>query len=595
MNPEWLCYVNGQEYGPYTWPQLVQMAASGNIVPQSHVRRNFDSQWYLAEQVPGLFAPAAGPKQAPHPAAPARAVSASNTATKKVAKSGAHPAVSAAVVAPAAVAVAHPAPPAPQPIVQPAQPAVPKGRVVSPKPAAAAGDTVPQWIPVSPTAVAPASPSVGLKTQPDAGEVAAPVKKDNSKTMVLALGGAICAVAILGGAAVIWKMTRQPEEPKEVAAAPVVISTTESDPTTVADEANPAGETNPAGTAEATKPAIKPTTTPTKQETKKPGSAPAAASVTNAVVNSVATWKPIERFGTVGTKKGLTCTKLTAYLAADAAGRKVTVRAQEVAAKPAGEAAPDNGTAASVAPNPETNATETPPIIAPMPAAAPAGPTKFVSAEAAPFLFVELTIKNSDTKPLVYSGWNNAETAAVLVDGAGKTLELVAPNATPNVTRPIAKEIPPGGTMQDTLVFAIPAAGDLTFKLALPGKAFSSKVSATWGYDISGAALAAPAAGAQIGGDPANPQAAPLVPRSSTTIPIPGLQDPAPPQPAPAPIPEKPAPEKPADMPEPEKKPPSSGPIPIPGLTDAPADNKPAAPKRAEEVPNLGAPPAKKN
>ena len=58
MNPEWLCYVNGQEFGPYTWPQLVQMAASGNVVPQTYVRRNFDSQWYLAEQVPGLFAPA---------------------------------------------------------------------------------------------------------------------------------------------------------------------------------------------------------------------------------------------------------------------------------------------------------------------------------------------------------------------------------------------------------------------------------------------------------------------------------------------------------------------------------------------------------
>ena len=55
MNPEWLCYVNGQEYGPYTWPQLVQMAAAGNVLPSTHVRRNFDSQWYTAEQVPGLF------------------------------------------------------------------------------------------------------------------------------------------------------------------------------------------------------------------------------------------------------------------------------------------------------------------------------------------------------------------------------------------------------------------------------------------------------------------------------------------------------------------------------------------------------------
>jgi hypothetical protein len=582
MNPEWLCYVNGQEYGPYTWPQLVQMAASGNIVPQTYVRRNFDSQWYLAEQVPGLFAPAGAPtpKQAAHPPRPAAAKPAAK-------KSGSHPVVAAKPAAPVPVATPQPqpalAPPitpqgyvAPQagmhavhPVTQPVQPAVPKGRVVSSRgttPSPPQG-TTPNWIPTSPTAVSPAS-ATPLKSTTD-DEVVGPIKKDNSKTMVLALGGAICAVAILGGAAILWKMTRKPETPKEIAAT-VEISETENDPSIADEPENLAAETDPTASEEPKKPGAKAASEPpttTTSGTKQGPTAPAA----NAVLKIVKTWRPIERFGTVGTRGGLTCTKLTAYLAADAAGRKVTVLAQS---------SPAAGTAASVAPNTDGNATSPPGIVVP----ASDGSTRFVSAEAAPYLFVEMTIKNTDTKPLVYSGWNNSATAAVLVDAAGNTLELVASSATPNVARHISKEIPPGDTVQDTLVFAVPPATELGFKLVLPQPAFSAALKGAWGYEISGAALAA--AGSPVASNPANPQGTPLVPRSSVAVPIPGLHDEPAPQPAPPSVPEKSA-----EMTEPEKKSMPSERIPIPGLQDTP-EVKPAGPSKPEEVPNL-APPQK--
>src|SRR5688572_7671947 len=187
MNPEWLCYVNGQEYGPYTWPQLVQMAQSGNVVPQTHVRRNFDSQWYLAEQVPGLFSapavPAAqSPKKAAHPAMPPRAAATSGISKSSMSKSGVQPVAAAASVpqvhAPQVYAPAmEPVPQLPIPTPQPA--ALPKGRVVTaptaPVPVATT-ETKPQWIPVNPPATAPAAaaaqPSFAVAPQPS-GEAAA--------------------------------------------------------------------------------------------------------------------------------------------------------------------------------------------------------------------------------------------------------------------------------------------------------------------------------------------------------------------------------------------------------------------------------------
>jgi hypothetical protein len=552
MNPEWLCYVNGQEYGPYTWPQLVQMAATGNVVPSTHVRRNFDSQWYLAEQVPGLFAPAAAaplsaasPKQAVHPSSPAR--------TAVVAKAVAQPTY-------------------PQP-TQPQQPvAVPKGRVVAAAPTAITpvADTRPQPIAVNAAVKTYASPAAQDDDEPIPGR-----KKDSTKQMVLYLGGAIVGVALLGGAALIWKFTRPPEVPQEVAVAPVVLPADESDPNLISEEAN-AAEANPNDLPGNANPANK-TTTKATAKTVTPKQVEAATAVANPLIKSIAAWKPIEKFGSVGAKSGLTCTKLSAYLAADATGRKVAVRTTGTVVTPAAAEATDNAAAASITPA----AAETPPIAAPV--APPAGPVKYVSAEAAPFLFVEMTITNRDSKPLTYGGCNSGETTALLIDAAGKPFSLVPVSGTPNVVRqPAGKEVKPGEAIQDTLVFEVPPTADLLFRFVLPRVAFSPKLPpGGWGYEISGPALAA-AGNTQIAGGPAG-SAAPTGPIGRQAIPIPGLQEP-PPMPQPAPAPAQPA--------EPEmKKPVPMERIPIPGLGDAP-ETKPAGPKVPEEVPNLN-PPAK--
>lgn len=585
MNPEWLCYVNGQEYGPYTWPQLVQMAAAGNVVPSTNVRRNFDSQWYLAEHVPGLFsAPGApvAPQAAAHPTTAPRATAVA--AGKAVSKSGARPVVTAAVAsAPVAQPAVHPQP---QPVYA-QQPAVPKGRVVSAAPTAIApvADTRPIPIAINPAATNYVAPASATATdEPIPGK-----KKDNSKQLVIYSGAAIVAVALLGGAALIWKFTRPPEAPKEVAVAPVILPQEEADPNVIAEEAN-GTEANPTEVIENAKPANKSTTktaaktaTPTKTET---------AAAPSPLLKSIAAWKPIEKFGSVGAKNGLTCTKLSAYLAADVTGRRVVVRttggavAAPAGIAPAGEAV-DNGAAATVAPAVEGNAAETPPIAAPLVApAAPTGPVKYVSAEAAPFLFVEMTITNKDSKPLTYGGCNSGDSTALLIDAAGKPFSLVPVSGTPNVVRqPAGKEVNPGEAIQDTLVFAVPANADLLFRFALPRLAFSAKLPpGAWGYEIGGAALAA-SAQPTAGTDPANP-GKPTGPIGRQAIPIPGLQDPPPPAPMPVPAPAQPA--------EPEmKKPEPKERIPIPGLTDEP-EKKPAGPKIAEEVPNLNPPPAKK-
>ncbi len=570
MNPEWLCYVNGQEYGPYTWPQLVQMAAAGNVTPATHVRRNFDSQWYLAEHVPGLFAaPAAGvtPQAAAHPTAAARPAVASGVAKARPVTAAAHtpaPQVAAA-----------------QPVYPQQQPAVPKGRVVSAAPTAIApvADTKPNRIApivVNPAAANTAAPGAyaASATTADGDEPLPGKRKDSSKQLVLYLGGAIAGVALLGGVALIWKFTRPPEAPKEVAAA-VIVPQEESDPNLIAEEAT-GEEANPTD-VESIRPAVKSDTKPgTKTETiaKKNDT---TVATTNPLVKSIASWKPIEKFGSVGAKSGLTCTKMSSYLAADATGRRVSVRTTGGAVAPNAPAAEAVGAAASVNPATEANATDTPPIAAPAVAPAPAaatGPVKYVSAEAAPFLFVEVTITNRDTKPLTYAGWNNGETAALLVDGAGKPFSLVPVSGTPNVMRHAgAKEVKPGEAIQDTLVFAVPANAELLFRLVLPRPAFSAKLSGAWGYEIGGVALASTA---MAGGDPTAP-GQPTGPIGRQPIPIPGLQEPPP---MPPPVPVQPAPAEPEmKKPEPKER------IPIPGLTDEP-EKKPAGPKMLEEVPN---------
>ncbi|QDU25161.1 hypothetical protein ETAA8_02230 [Anatilimnocola aggregata] len=582
MNPEWLCYVNGQEYGPYTWTQLVQMAAAGNVVPATHVRRNFDSQWYLAEHVPGLFAtasaPVATPKTAAHPVAAPSA-------------SGAMKAI------PAGRPVAKGVPIVQQQGVQPAAASlpqgVPRGRVVSAPaapPVAAAGPAA--WSPVVNTGAAPAMNKAAARTD---DEDLTGTKPDKSKTMVLALGGAILAIGLLGAIAIIWKMNAPPAA-EPVAAKGVVIATEETDPGLSSER----GATAPA------KPATKTTATAAKTDTAAPRAAAAKAEA-DTLVKAVKKWSQIEKFSRLGIRDGLVVDKVTVWLAVDAAGKRVDPNALALAAKVPPVATPP--VAANTTPVPGAAPEIVAPSTAPTLGDLVPGSQAF-AIELPKFVFVELQIKNASARPQQYSGWNSEATAALLVDDEGLPLPLAPIAATPTAARKSATEIQPGESTPDTLVFTMNEPQDNDFRLVLPQKALSKLAKGSFGIAISPAALAANS-GTGLAQNPGG-MAGPGATRSSTSIPIPGLEEEPKPLPPPAAVPpvaapgltpepemKKPVPDSSGKIPipglsdEPEMKKPvpdSSGKIPIPGLSDEPA--KPAdGPKKPEEVPNTAPPP----
>ena len=52
--PEWFFFIDPQEYGPLPWPQLLQAAATGQLTPETPVRRS-DLGWTTAGQIPELL------------------------------------------------------------------------------------------------------------------------------------------------------------------------------------------------------------------------------------------------------------------------------------------------------------------------------------------------------------------------------------------------------------------------------------------------------------------------------------------------------------------------------------------------------------
>lgn len=71
-NVQWMISVNGQQSGPYSSQQLAQLAASGQVTPQTYVWRQGMANWQIAGQIPelaGIFAPPMppGPGMPPPP------------------------------------------------------------------------------------------------------------------------------------------------------------------------------------------------------------------------------------------------------------------------------------------------------------------------------------------------------------------------------------------------------------------------------------------------------------------------------------------------------------------------------------------------
>jgi hypothetical protein len=63
MATQWYYQLMGQELGPFSSAQLRQKALAGEIDPNTLVHTDMHQEWFLADQVPGLFAkPPGGPK-----------------------------------------------------------------------------------------------------------------------------------------------------------------------------------------------------------------------------------------------------------------------------------------------------------------------------------------------------------------------------------------------------------------------------------------------------------------------------------------------------------------------------------------------------
>jgi hypothetical protein len=59
MPAQWFYSLSGQMLGPYTALEMKQLAASGQILPTSRVQRKGRPKAVIAQNVKGLFLPAA--------------------------------------------------------------------------------------------------------------------------------------------------------------------------------------------------------------------------------------------------------------------------------------------------------------------------------------------------------------------------------------------------------------------------------------------------------------------------------------------------------------------------------------------------------
>lgn len=76
MSTNWYYVRNEQRFGPFTFEQFQQLAASGLLTPTDMVLDEATQQWLSAQAVPGLFPAASSPARSTSPQPPARKPSA---------------------------------------------------------------------------------------------------------------------------------------------------------------------------------------------------------------------------------------------------------------------------------------------------------------------------------------------------------------------------------------------------------------------------------------------------------------------------------------------------------------------------------------
>ncbi|HUE74720.1 MAG TPA: DUF4339 domain-containing protein, partial [Pirellulaceae bacterium] len=181
MKAEWFAKVNDQEYGPYTWQQMLQMAAEGRVPADLPVKRTSDKKWFTARQVPGLVTPTptAAKAAVPTPSRPAKDDSQLRRAKP---------------LAPSAAADAVPIPPAPPPSPPP-----------PPRAAVQTASNSPWPVIVSDV---PKTKLAATKSSKQEGEDEQPRKR--SPLVIVGILASVAAVVLVAGGIGAWAVWYRP-------------------------------------------------------------------------------------------------------------------------------------------------------------------------------------------------------------------------------------------------------------------------------------------------------------------------------------------------------------------------------------------------
>lgn len=524
MKADWVCHVDGQDYGPYTFEQMRQMAVAGQLAPTWHVRRHQDSQWHLASQVPGLF-----PKPSAQPKAKA-----------------------AAAAPPAAVATSQPAAAVPQGTAAPQ--AVPKGSIPQGIPAgvpvgSAVAQGVPAGIPVG-SAVAqgvPAGVPVGFSVSPgatsgfavsvkpkaattdDDDDAPTPRRKGGPLTTVYILGGVVAVLAVAVVGVLIWSSNR-PAEEEEVAAAEAPAAA----PAPELPAANPLPASNPAPPVNPALPVS------TKASATAPAPTSPSAGAAQAAIKLVSSWNELDpdpkgpnTLKLKGTTTGVSIKMISTWLAADANGKPIAWKSSPPPVyPPPAEGVLPAGEGSAGAPESSPAAAETAPTPVPAPAVPSAPPEP---GEIAKFVCAKIRITNTGKAPLNYKGWNApGPDAAVAIDQADKLLQLAPVDAKSPLKRSGSVAIQPGESLDDLLVFAASTPPVLPIRLALPHQAVVSASKKAFGFQAAASYLAKDPSGEPPAASAA-PAATAVAGPNAPALTIPGVLGDAPAAPAAAP------------------------------------------------------------
>ncbi|MGI8980823.1 MAG: DUF4339 domain-containing protein [Pirellulaceae bacterium] len=421
--------VGGEEYGPFTWDQMLQMAAEGRVTPDLPVRQASDAEWSTAAAIPGLLGGAkpAPPRPAARPSTKAAAAS-GKSAVKKARPLGPPP-------------ISRPAPP----IVVPPQ-NIPTGIPVGSPVGVALGSAPATFVAPPPVAASPSGAfTFDLGTSPsgkqrsakksvlDADDEVVTRKKNNTPLIVGVGGGVAALIAVIAGLTIYITMGMGGNDVK---AASTNTSTGKKTPKVEQGESNPGGAIMPEGEGEtdARKPAAG------VQKAEKDSSPNKAAQLT--ALKGIRKWSNAATLVSLKVGNAKICVNRI-WMSTDAGGKSIPAAVDE----PKGDSTDGSAEATPAATSAEN------------------GQQKSV--------FVEVTVTNIAGATLRYKGWNIAKNKVPFIaDDEDRILKLIPISETPGVARLTKADIPGSSSISDILVFEAPAESFEKLRLMLPQNVF---------------------------------------------------------------------------------------------------------------------------